>query len=119
MEQKIDSSANNAIVDENLIPDLDYLFSEEKQAPQTKAKSHFIGKLLRVNIWKLILIQFLNFVKSSPVWVTPLVTATIINLASSEVNEYTYWTMAFYAVLMLVLLVQNIPTHMLYAKNQR
>lgn len=117
VEQSTAYQTNQAVTEENFIPDLDYLFSEDKQVPQTKTKSHFVGKLLKANFLKLILIQFLYFVKSSPVWVTPLVTAAIINLASSPVTEHTYWTMACYAILMLVLLLQNVPTHMWYAKT--
>ena len=65
---------------------------------------------------KLIFAQIMFLIKHSPTWVLPIVTAEIINVASEPVNDKSYTMLLRYSILLVLILLQNIPTHMLYAR---
>ena len=54
-------------------------------------------------------------IKHSPVWVAPIVTAEIINLITQGRME-SWDRILFLSLGLLILILQNIPTHMLYAR---
>lgn len=79
-------------------------------------KRGFIATLFRFykgNYKNLFMSASMFFLKSSPTWIIPLITASIINIATEKpddaVNKFI-----FYGVLVVVVLLQNIPTHTLH-----
>ena len=75
--------------------------------------------------WKLLLVAALYIVKASPNWALPIVTGSIITLMTriyaahqttpnSTDPDAVKWILT-YAGIMFVLIVQNVPTHTLYA----
>lgn len=79
-------------------------------------KRGFIATLFRFykgNYKNLFMSALMFFLKSSPTWIIPLITASIINIATEKpddaVNKFI-----FYGVLVVVVLLQNIPTHTLH-----
>jgi ATP-binding cassette subfamily B protein len=55
-------------------------------------------------------------IKQSPVWVMPLITANIIDIVTRG-GPNTLGSLWFNAMILAVLLVQNIPTHYLYIRS--
>lgn len=65
--------------------------------------------------WKLSAAAIVYVIKSAPQWLMPLLVATVINIAAERqpVSQRQMWLLgtAFF-----VLIVQNVPTHMLYMR---
>lgn len=66
--------------------------------------------------WRLLFAQFMYLIKNSPQWVLPIITSEIINVASESASDHSYTLLLRYSLLLVLVLVQNIPTHMLYAR---
>jgi ATP-binding cassette subfamily B protein len=99
---------------ENMIPDYEHLFTENKQAP--KRKSGILYMLYKMNRKKLLLAQVMYIIKASPVWILPVITAKIINIASGPNASDSFASILIYALILAVVLLQNVPTHVIYAK---
>lgn len=99
---------------ENIVPDYEHLFTEDKRAP--KHKSGILYKLYKLNQKKLLLAQLMYIIKASPVWIMPVVTAKIINIASRPYDFSTLFTIGIYTAVLVIVLLQNVPTHVIYAK---
>ena len=98
----------------NVIPDYDSLFSETK-TKKGKKKSEFMRNIFRINRLPIILSLFIYIFQCLPVYVTPIITAEIINLVTYavEVGEITYSVinkLIIYALIILFCLIQNVPT---------
>ena len=98
----------------NVIPDYDLLFSESK-TKKGKKRSEFIRNIFRINSMPIILSLFIYIFQCLPVYVTPIITAEIINLVTFavETGEITYAIinrLIIYALIILVCLIQNVPT---------
>ncbi|SDW57537.1 ABC transporter ATP-binding protein [Paenibacillus sp. CF384] len=80
---------------------------------EEKSPVKFLIALYRGNFTNLLLSLLFYIVKSSPIFVLPIVTANIINIVSqpSEHSERELWIN--FAVIVVVIL-QNIPTHTWY-----
>ena len=68
-----------------LIPNCDFLFNEQVVS-KGKRKTPFLRNIAKKNAFSLILSSILFVVQSLPVWVTPLITANIINAAIILLN---------------------------------
>ncbi|MDD4125036.1 MAG: ABC transporter ATP-binding protein [Eubacteriales bacterium] len=99
---------------ENMIPAYEHLFDDEKQAP--KRKTGILYKLFKMNRKKLLSAQLVYIVKASPVWIMPIITAEIINIAAKPYDSTTFTAIAVYTAILVIVLLQNVPTHVLYAK---
>jgi ATP-binding cassette subfamily B protein len=84
-------------------------------APIPDAALPALLHLFRGEEGKLILSVLLFLVKSSPVWSFPIVTAAIIDATSGGLAGATPRILGL-ACLQLVLLLQNIPTHTVFAR---
>lgn len=98
----------------SVIPDYDTLFSEKK-TKKGKKKSEFMRKIFRINRLPIILSLFINIIACLPVYVTPILTAEIINIVTAsavagEITNASINLMVLYAVIILVCLIQNVPT---------
>lgn len=71
--------------------------------------------LYRGNIKRLLISSLFFLIKHSPVWIIPVVTANIINIASQPAKHSIteLWVNLGIAALVII---QNIPTHMLHVK---
>lgn len=104
---------------ENDVTEYEYLFQEKEV--RGKKKSRFLGRVLRKNFWSLFWSSVVYIIKASPVWATPIVTTNIINTltfylkGSMELSD-AIRSVVVNAVVLTVLIVQNIPMHMLWAK---
>lgn len=97
----------------NQIPDYEVLFQNSPGQTTDKKVSGIPKMLLKQNIWKILFSTVLYVIKASPTWVIPLVTAEIINLVTTP-NAETPKKMIIYGVILFLLLIQNIPTHVLW-----
>ena len=75
MKAKQEQTAN---VINDFIPDYDYLF-EQESADKKPNKKGFFRKVLMMNKGSILLSVFIYLLQTLPVWVTPLLTADIIN----------------------------------------
>jgi ATP-binding cassette, subfamily B, bacterial len=69
--------------------------------------------LLSDQRWRLLLAALIFVVKHSPVWLTPLLTANIINVVVQRRPLEGLW---LNALALAVLLLQNVPLHTLYVR---
>lgn len=113
-KQKSEKTNNVKDVREiNKIPDYDWVFRDSaKKGGNGKG---VVGGLLKKDIWKIILSFFLFIIKNSPVYIIPIVSAAVIDEIAADGGPDTK-KLIIYAVIMLVSLIQNVPTHVLYAK---
>ena len=95
---------------DNVIPDYDYLFAEDS-VKGGKVKSRFLRKIV-----KMIPSSLEYILQAAPTWAMPLITADIINVATSAVNSAAGVTGEVWrriiidSAILAVLLVQNVPT---------
>ncbi|MBO4594105.1 MAG: ABC transporter ATP-binding protein [Clostridia bacterium] len=108
---------NKEIASKNFIPDYDHLFSEET-GRNGKTKSNFFLKIVKLNFWKIVYSSFIYLLQSAPVFVTPVLTASIIDLATvalsspNGVDQAVWDQLLIYVVILAVVIVQNVPTTM-------
>ena len=98
----------------NVIPNYDFLFSEIK-TKKGKKKSAFMRNIISMNRVPIILSLFVYILQCLPVYVTPIITAEIINVVTSAVSSGGFTNEALnkvliYALIILVCLVQNVPS---------
>lgn len=91
------------------IPDLEWLFGYGETKPNKK--DAFLQKLLRKDWLKLIWSTFVYILQASPVWILPLITSDVIDLVTVRPEGYAVRLMID-AVILFVLVVQNVPTTM-------
>lgn len=96
------------------IPDYEDLFKEGTENSENKKASGIPGLLLKQNFGTVLVSTLLYVVKNSPNWVIPLVTAEVINTITNPTPDIVK-KLVIYAIVLLVLLLQNIPTHVLWS----
>ena len=68
------------------------------------------------NEWKKILVAaVLHIIKFSPVWLMPILSAGVINIITTP-EAHDIRELGLYAAILVIVLVQNIPTNYLYAR---
>lgn len=70
-------------------------------------------KLYKGNYKNLIIAAIMFLIKSSPTWIIPLITATVIDIATQHPADAVR-KFVICAVVTVLILLQNIPTHTLY-----
>jgi len=96
------------------IPNYDHLFGDESKKPKTSIR--IIFDIMKEFWGKYLLSLVFYCIKSSPLYITPLLTAEIINIASRPIDSSSYKMIAVYGGIIAFFLIQNVPTHMVYAK---
>lgn len=100
---------------DNVIPDYDYLFSEEL-TKKGKKKNNFFYKLIKLNFKAILLSCFILMLMYLPQWVNPILTANIINTVTDTLAngiDFMGVPLQFIIlnfIIMLVLTVINVPT---------
>ena len=100
--------------EKNKIPDYESLFTETDKRKAARGGSGFISKNFRRDWFKHIVSTLFYIIKSSPAWIIPLVTADVVDTVTALPEGYVT-RLIIDGVIILVLLAQNIPTHMVYA----
>jgi ATP-binding cassette subfamily B protein len=95
---------------ENRVPNLEWLFGYGEQTSKKK-ESAFLRKLLLRDWKKLLVTVLLYIIQAAPVWILPLITSDVIDLATNWQPEYMT-RLIIDGVVLLVLLVQNVPITM-------
>jgi len=98
--------------DEKYIPDYEELFAEEHKKG---GGGRILLKLLKQNALKIFVSSIMFIIKASPVWIIPVVTASVIN-SVTEGGEGIWQDVLIKVAVLLFLILQNIPTHMLYCR---
>ena len=102
---------------DNGLPDYDYLFQEELDSKNKKKKkqTNILGKIMRINIVPIILSIFIYIFQSLPIYITPLLTAEIINIVTKIVElkqgvpDDKLYTILFYFGIIVVTTIINVP----------
>ena len=100
---------------DNVIPDYDYLF-EEKQGESVKKKKNFFGKILKINRKPIVGSTLIYVLQAAPQWVTPVLTANIINVVTKAISSgagatWEVWqSIIINAAVLAFLLLMNVPT---------
>lgn len=86
----------------------------------SKKNALILKEIFRVNKWKFSLSILIYLIKDSPVYLVPLCTSNIINIADEVIHGIgpeNYWIpMLINSCIILGLLFINIPLHTIYAK---
>lgn len=90
---------------------IDHLLHNENLTSSKPLKTLF--EMYRGNFSKIAISILFYLIKSSPIFVLPVVTAHIINIASSP-DKHTLSELWINFFVMAIVIVQNIPTHSLY-----
>lgn len=112
--------ANEAVRDakeekRNQIPDYEHLFVEGGENEPKGIGMRFILKLLKTHWFRIFLSGILYIIKASPIWIIPITTSNIITIVTKgspdAVNK-----ILLNALVLLLVLAQNVPIHVLYEK---
>lgn len=102
------------ISQKNQIPDYEFLF--RKSGSKSLNSTNFLGRLLKINFWKILLSLVLYIIKASPVFIVPILTANIINIAANPNPAAYKMQLVYYSIAIAVIILQNIPMHILSAR---
>ncbi len=97
--------------------EIDFLFAET-EGKGGKKRGNFIGRIFWMHRWTQVSNVLLYVIQSSPLWIIPLVSANLINLATQQVAAGgpptpEFWQKALLNVLILALsIAQNVPITM-------
>ena len=94
------------------IPDLEWLFrSDAKKGKEGETNEAFLSKMFLRDWKKLLFTSLLYIIQSLPAWVLPIITSDVIDLVTYRPDGYVT-RMIIDAVILFVLLIQNVPTTM-------
>lgn len=110
MEKKISVESERVKAEDSYIPDYEGLFENE-----ARGGGKVLVKLLKENQRKIWISSVLYIIKASPVWIIPVITAAIINTVARGESKIMQTVLVYMGILML-LLAQNVPMHVLYSR---
>lgn len=88
---------------------LEWLFGYGETKP--KQKDAFLSKLLKRDWLKVLYSTLIYLLQASPMWILPLITSDVIDIVTYQPDGYVT-RLIIDAALLLVLIVQNVPTTM-------
>lgn len=100
--------------DVNRIPDYDGVFRDS--AKKGGNGTGVIWNILKKQMGSIIIAFVFFVIKNSPVYIIPVLTSAVIDEVTSA-SGANVSKLILFAVIMFVCIVQNMPTHMLYAKR--
>jgi len=95
------------------LPDYEPLFNQNADEVR-KTPFKILTRILSSYWPRLLFSMFMHLLKSSPVWIIPILTANIINAVTEGKGMKTIF---INAIILVILVLQNIPTHVLYARH--
>ncbi|MBQ3115590.1 MAG: ABC transporter ATP-binding protein [Clostridia bacterium] len=98
-----------------VIPDYDHIFEPSNRQDKGKKEPKLFRKLLKANARPLATSTLIYFIQALPVWIIPLITANIINIVTEavglkEVPSALWWELGVNALIMLLVIAQNVPS---------
>lgn len=96
------------------LPDYDGLF--EKNRREKNVSARILYSFFAENKKHFLIAQIYFLFKNAPVWIMPLITSSVINLAAKP-EDSTVWDFIALGLLALVLILQNVWTHVRYAMH--
>lgn len=96
------------------LPDYESLFSENNEDIRKKPIK-LLMSILGSNRLKILVSSVLYIVKACATWIIPIITSNIINAITYR-NDNVVKSLIINFVVLLVVILQNIPTHVLYSK---
>lgn len=114
MEVVIYMTKTSKITQEQSIPDYEPLFNENSDIIKKKPIKLLIG-IMSMNWVKILLSTLFFVIKNCAQWIIPIITANIIN-AVTYADGNTSEILLINAAVLFAVVVQNIPTHVLYAR---
>lgn len=110
-KQRVKSESKSFLEEVNRIPDYDGVF---RASAKTGGKGKgVVSGLIKPRIWKLIVAFIFYVIKTLPLYVIPILTSAVIDELSAEQTDIN--RIIIYGAIMLFSLLQNVPTHMVYA----
>lgn len=100
--------------DDNPLPDYEELFRETGDQKK-KGSAKILMKIYKSNALQIFLSLILFVIKACPIWIIPLVTSHMINLVTIGAED-TIRSMTIIITVLFLLILQNIPSHVLYAR---
>lgn len=100
--------------DNNPLPDYEELFRETGDQKK-KGSAKILMKIYKSNALQIFLSLILFVIKACPIWIIPLVTSHMINLVTIGAED-TIRSMTIIITVLFLLILQNIPSHVLYAR---
>lgn len=119
--KSLNAGKQGSVPRKDSVPDYDHLFDENNKKSGKKTNG-FLGKIFRMNRGTLFSTSLIYLVQSAPLWITPIVTSNIINIVTNAFIDGTGFTATVWqkliinAVVLILSLVQNIPTTVLRLK---
>ncbi len=93
--------------EKNRIPDVEWLFGNEER--KSTSKEHFLRKLLKRDVWKLVYTTFIYLLQYAPVYIMPLITSDVIDMLTYRPNGFLT-RIIIDGIILAVLIAQNVPT---------
>lgn len=95
------------------LPDYEPLFNQNADEVR-KTPFKILTRILSSYWVRLLFSMFMFMIKTSPAWIIPILTANIINVVTDggEMSE-----ILINASILVLLVLQNIPTHVIYARH--
>lgn len=118
MKSKHQALQKQMEISDNNIPDYDHLF-EQDEVVKGKRKKGFFSKILGLNKVPLITSTLFCIIMQLPVWLIPVLTANIINAVTGALSSGVGITTKLWQILiinasiMLILIIQNVPSTIL------
>ena len=115
-EEELDSAPDtgeDAKKPKNGIPDYECLFTETGGGGNAGAR--ILKRIFEQNFGKIVMSTILMLIKNAAVWALPVITANIINCAANP-TPHTQRDILLNVLVLIILIVQNFGSHMLYAK---
>ena len=102
----------------NSIPDYDWLFDDNNvRQGRGENKSKFMRRLIRLNFKSILLSLFVYIFQAAPTYVTPILTAEIINIVTVSANvgmtQEALQQIIMYIIIIAICIFTNVPTTVL------
>lgn len=112
LSEKQIKKTEKRLEDINKIPDYDEVFRDTKRSKNQDNK--IVTAIFKKQWFKIILSVVLFVIKACPILIIPIITSSVIDEVTKG-SGANVKQILIYALIIAVCLIQNIPTHMLYA----
>ncbi|MBB5325729.1 ATP-binding cassette subfamily B protein [Anoxybacillus tepidamans] len=91
----------------------DYIKLFEEESDTNVKPLKLLYHLYKEHLLKIVISFFFYIIKSSPVWVLPMITANVINIATNP-KEHKLSELWIQLMIILIVVLQNIPMHIIH-----